>query len=238
MKKRLKINGVVMFLATVILAIFPAFFFRKNTSGALNAAAEIFGISFIFLGQLIRVSARGFKSENSRNGFDLIQSGPYSLVRNPMYLGIIFIGLGAVLMLFKFWVVIIFLCFFSLRYILLIYKEEKKLKLLFAEKYANYCKGVPRRIFPSMNALLYRDIHEYLPLKFRWIKKEVGSIIVVLALVILIESWQDLRYGGMRVYLNELSGLATVFILFICLAVYLINFTNNLNAADKSKDNL
>jgi len=238
MKKRLKINGIVMFLAVVILAIFPAIFFRRNAVGWDNSIAEIFGIGFILLGQLIRVSARGFKSENSKNGFDLVKTGPYSLVRNPMYLGIILIGFGAVLMLFKWWVVIIFLCFFYIRYILLVYKEEKKLKLSFAEKYADYCKDVPNRIFPSVEALFNRDMLQYLPLKLKWVKKEIGSIIAVLVLILLIESWEDLRYGGIGLFLKELLGLVIVFFLFVLLCVYLIRFINPDNVTDKSKDNI
>ena len=237
MKRRLKINGLVMFLATIILAIFPAVFFRKYSSGAINIFAEIFGITFILLGQLIRVSARGFKSDNSKNGSGLVKAGPYSLVRNPMYLGIILIGFGAVLMFFRPWAIIIFLCFFAVRYVLLIHKEERKLKLLFSKEYANYCKDVPHRLFPSLNELLDRGIYEYLPLKLKWVRKEIGSIVGVLSLVILVEAWEDLRYGGFQVYLMELTGLAATFILFICLAVYLISFSSNQNAADKSKNN-
>lgn len=238
MKKRLKINGIVMFLAAIILAIFPAIFFRRNTLGWDNGITEVFGIGFILLGQLIRVSARGFKSENSKNGFDLVRSGPYSLVRNPMYLGIILIGFGAVLMLFKWWVVIIFLCFFYIRYILLVYMEEKKLKLLFPQKYADYCKDVPNRIFPSLDVLLNKDILQYIPLKLKWVKKEVGSIITLLVLILLIELWEDLRYGGIGLFLKELFGLIIVFALFVFLCVYLIRFINPDNATDKSKDNI
>ena len=237
MKRRLKINGVVMFLATVFLALFPAFFFRRNIAGPLDGIIEVLGIAVVLLGQLIRVSARGFKSDNSRNGNLLVKSGPYSLVRNPMYLGIILIGLGAVLMLFKWWVVIIFICFFSIRYIMLIYKEERKLRSLFPEGYADYCKDVPHRILPPASVLLEKDIREYFPLKLKWIKKEIGSIIAVLALIFLIESWEDIRYGGIRVYLKDLLGLVTVFILFVCVAAYLIRFTADQNVTDKSKDN-
>jgi len=237
MKKRLKINGIIMFVATVILAAFPGFFYRRFTPGFMDSALEIFGLAFILLGQLFRVSSRGFKSENSKNGFGLVENGPYSLVRNPMYLGIILIGFGVVLILFQLWVVVIFLCFFAARYIILIYKEEKKLALLFHEQYTAYCQKVPQRVFPSINAFFNRDIHEYMLLKFTWIKKEAGSIITVLALVALVESFEDLRNGGLRVYLSELAYLAIVFLLFLFLMVHLINITNKFNGADKSKDN-
>jgi len=131
MKKRLKINGVIMFLAAVIVAVFPAMFFRRVNIGLWNEVAEVFGLALILLGQLIRISARGYKSENSGEGKALITNGPYSLVRNPMYLGVLLIGLGVVLMLFKLWVVLVFLAVFIIRYFLLIFKEEKKLAVLF-----------------------------------------------------------------------------------------------------------
>ncbi|MFA5286673.1 MAG: isoprenylcysteine carboxylmethyltransferase family protein [Candidatus Omnitrophota bacterium] len=233
MKKRLKINGLVMFLATIFLASFPAVFLRKDITGSSDNIAEVLGIALILLGQLIRVSARGFKAEHSKNGNVLIKGGPYSLVRNPMYLGIFLIGLGVVLMLFKWWVVAIFIVFFIIRYILLIYQEEKKLKSLFPESYSVYCKEVPRRICPSINALLERDICEYIPLKLKWIKKEIGAIIIVLFLVLLVESWEGIKYGGIKEYLKELTGISAVIFLFICLTGYLSWCTFNQNDSNK-----
>lgn len=233
MKKRLKINGVVMFLATLLLVAFPAFFLRKNITGSFDNAAEILGIALILLGQLLRISARGFKSDNSQNGNVLIKGGPYSLVRNPMYLGIFLIGLGVVLMLFQWWVVVIFIAFFTIRYIFLIFQEEKKLQTFFPENYPAYCKDVPRRIFPSINMLLNRDLCEYVPLKIKWIKKEIGSVIAVLFLVLLVESWEDIRHGGIREYLKELTGLLAIILLFMCLAGYLSWRTANQNGSSK-----
>ena len=221
MKKRLKINGLFMFLATVLLASSPAVFLRKNISGSSDNIAEIFGVAAILLGQLIRVSARGFKSEFSQNGNLLVKEGPYSLVRNPMYLGIFLIGLGVVLMLFKWWVVAIFIVFFIIRYILLIYQEENRLKSIFPESYSAYCKEVPHRMRPSLKLLLERDICEYLPLKLKWIKKEIGSIVTVLFLVLLVESWEEIKNGSLREYLKELIGISAVILLFICLVGYL-----------------
>jgi protein-S-isoprenylcysteine O-methyltransferase Ste14 len=234
MKKRLKINGLVIFLATVLLASFPALFLRRDVIRSFDTVAEIFGIALILLGQLIRVSARGFKSEYSKNGNVLIKGGPYSLVRNPMYLGIFLTGLGVVLMLFEWWVAGIFIVFFVIRYILLIFQEEKKLKSLFPESYHVYCKDVPHRIRPSISALLEKDISEYLPLKPKWIKKEIGPIILVLFLVLLVESWEDIKHSGMGEYLRELGGISAVIILFACLIWYLSRCTIDEN--DSGKD--
>jgi len=233
MKKRLKINGLVMFLATLLLAAFPAVFLRKDIAGSSDSIAEIFGIALILLGQLIRVSARGYKSEYSQNGNVLIKGGPYSLVRNPMYLGIFLIGLGVVLMLFQWWVVVIFIVFFVIRYLLLIYQEERKLKILFPVDYAAYCQDVPHRMRPSINALLERDIFEYIPIKLKWLKKEIGSIVAVLFLVLLLESWEDIKQSGIGEYLKELIGISVVISLFICLVGYLNRRTLNQNGADK-----
>ena len=102
MKKRLKINGIIIFCATIIVAFFPRVFFRNNGSGTiLEQYIEIMGFSLILLGQIIRVSARGYKAEHSRESQALIQAGPYQVVRNPMYLGIFLIGLGVVLAVFR-----------------------------------------------------------------------------------------------------------------------------------------
>lgn len=223
MKKRLKINGIIMSVTFVLVAVFPAIFFRQGAKSVTfwDQVAEMFGVACILLGQILRVSSRGFKAENSRNGNALIEAGPYSLVRNPMYLGIFFIGLGVVLMLFRWWALILFTIIFAIRYILLMFEEENKLIALFPEAYPAYCKKVPQRIKPSLRALLYRDISEYLPVKIAWIRKEIGTILAVLLPVLLIESWVDIKSRGINLYLQESTGVFAVIILFLCLIVYL-----------------
>ena len=221
MKKRLKINGIIMFLAAVVVVAFPTVFFRIESFNKWDRFAEIFGVAFILLGQLIRVSARGYKAENSKEGLALITGGPYSLVRNPMYLGILLIGLGVVLMLFEWWIVIVFLVIFIIRYLSLIFKEEKKLMILFPKDYLIYCKKVTHRIRPSMRDLLERDVSEYLPLKIVWFKKEIGSILAVLLITLLVESWEDIRGMGIRFYLREVTGIFVIILLFVGLVWYL-----------------
>lgn len=236
MKKRLKINGFIMFIAVFLVAVFPSVFFRYNSTGYFDEIAEILGIVFILLGQIFRVSARGYKSEHSQNGHSLIQGGPYALVRNPMYLGILLIGLGIVLMLFKWWAACIFLLVFAFRYLALIFKEEKKLRVLFPQDYPDYCAKVPR-ILPSLVALLKMDISEYLPLKLSWLKREIGPILAVLLIAFFIESWEDIRAEGIRIYFREAAAIIVTAILFIGLAMYLSKRTDSLtqDVSNKSK---
>lgn len=186
MKKRIKINGIIIFLACLLVIFFPNLFFRKVRFTPLEIFVQVFGLSLIFFGQLLRVSSRGFKSENSQAGHLLITGGPYALVRNPMYLGILLIGLGIVAVLFKCWVAVIFLLIFFLRYILLALREEKKLAAAFPKEYQDYCNKVPR-ILPKLDVALKIDIAKYLPIKLAWLKKEISSIIVVLFAVVLVK---------------------------------------------------
>jgi protein-S-isoprenylcysteine O-methyltransferase Ste14 len=226
MKKRLKINGFIMVLVIALITLFPKAFFRKVDVYLSDGAAEVFGIAFILLGQIFRASARGYKSENSQEGRILIQGGPYALVRNPMYLGILLIGLGIVLVLFEWWGVFIFLLVFAIRYISLIFKEEKHLEVLFPRIYPDYCKKVPR-ILPSLGMLSNKNISAYLPLKLSWVKKEIGSILTVLLITIFAESLEEIKSHGMRVYIAEALEIVLVITLFIYLIYYLIRRTNN-----------
>jgi protein-S-isoprenylcysteine O-methyltransferase Ste14 len=241
MKKRLKINGVIAFTLFLLIVAFPVAFLRQEDISSRERLAEIIGIALILLGQLIRVSSRGYKSEHSKNGIALIQSGPYSLVRNPMYLGVFLIGLGIVLMLFRLWVMVVFLLFFVTRYLPLIFKEEKKLQSLFPVEYPAYYRNVPYRIMPALSTLINKEIAEYMPLRLPWIKKEIGPILAVLFLALLLKSWEDIRHSGIRAYLQEAVGVFAVIVLFMCLVCYLSWRTAKLgknNDSDKGQNNL
>jgi len=178
------------------------------------------------LGQILRASSRGYKSEHSQEGGFLIQGGPYALVRNPMYLGILLIGLGIVALIFKWWVAGVFLVIFIIRYIRLIFKEEKKLLGIFGQAYQEYCSQVPR-ILPRIVTLLKTEIAEYLPLKLPWIKKEIGTILAILLPAVLLESWEDIKNEGLTQYCGEAIAIIITLALFIILAVYLSKKTSN-----------
>jgi len=227
MKRRIKINGVIIFLATVLIAAFPSLFIHTASEGLQGLVEDILGIALILSGQILRVSARGYKAEYSGQGKLLVQTGPYAIVRNPMYLGILLIGTGIVLVLFRLWVGVIFIIVFTFRYLLLIFKEEKKLLVLFPKEYPAYQKRVPR-IKPSFTFLLEKDITEYLPLKFVWLKKEIGTILAVLLATFLLEAWQDIKTVGIRAFSEETAAIIITILLFMGLVIYLNMRTESL----------
>lgn len=239
MKTRLKINGIIIFFVILSILILPEVFLRNGKVNYFDEVAQVFGMAFIILGQIFRASARGFKSERSQGGEALVKEGPYCLVRNPMYLGILFIGLGFVLMLFQWWVALIFLFIFIIRYILLIFKEEKKLMTVFGDEYSDYSRKVAR-ILPSLVRISGRDISEYLPLKLPWLKKEIGTMLAVLFIALFLKSFIDIKYKGINIYLQETLAVCLVIVLFICISVYLINRTESLkkDVSNKSKTTL
>ena len=189
MKKRIKINGIIMALAFILAVIFRKTFFRQAGSGWGENLLRIIGLISLLLGQVIRVSARGYKAEHSKNSHALIEGGPYQVVRNPMYLGILLIGFGVVLMLFNWWVVLLFLLIFTVRYFPLILSEEQKLRNMFPGTYEAYCRRVPRML-PRFTTLIKVGARECLPLKAVWFKKEINSIISLLIVILLFFLWK------------------------------------------------
>ena len=238
MKKRLKINGIIIVCAVIVVAFSPKFFFRNSPGGHGDEWMEVLGFALILLGQIIRVSARGYKAEHSCESQALIRGGPYQVVRNPMYLGIFLIGLGVVLVIFKWWALVIFILIFLIRYLSLIYKEEKKLLTIFPEAYKKYCKEVPR-IFPSLFHMVKLDISTYFPIKIVWFKKEIGSIVTLLLFVLLVESWEDIAKEGFAAYFKQSAGLFLTFILFTILVILLSRQANKRdgNSAGKGENN-
>lgn len=223
MKKRIKVNGTIISLVVVLLIAFPHLFFRSR----ISLAQEIFkaiGLFLVLLGQNLRISSRGFKAEFSKMGFALVCNGPYKLVRNPMYLGILLIGVGISLILFQWWVVILFLAVFLSRYLFLTLSEEEKLENMFKEEYRQYKLAVPR-IFPSPAVLLKKEISDFLPMKLSWLKKEIGSAIAVLSGIVILEFFVNLKNAPLEYRIMEITGLLVMLLFFVFLNVYLMEKT-------------
>ncbi|MBI3168288.1 MAG: isoprenylcysteine carboxylmethyltransferase family protein [Chloroflexi bacterium] len=75
---------------------------------------------------------------------ELVVSGLYKFVRNPMYDGVLLVILGHFLW-FGYWEILVYACVvFSAFTLFVMFYEEPKLKSKFGEAYENYLKDVPR----------------------------------------------------------------------------------------------
>jgi protein-S-isoprenylcysteine O-methyltransferase Ste14 len=220
MKQRIKINGITIIVGIAAIALFPGKIVRHSVS-SVDTVMKVSGMGLVLLGQLLRVSARGHKAENSRSGHRLIKDGPYSMVRNPMYLGIILIGAGTVLFALELWVALLFGALFVLRYRHLFIAEEELLQRSFGQEYTDYKKKVTR-LLPGFQIIFRKDIREYLPLKAAWFQRESLSIVLVLAACILIDLVKTEKLKGAKALAPESAVLVVVAALFMVFVLFLI----------------
>ena len=81
-------------------------------------------------------------------GHQLVTSGPYAIVRHPMYTGLIFSAVGSLLIYFT-WTTLLFAVFAPMiRFRAM--REETALAAEFGAQWQEYCQHVPA-FFPKMN---------------------------------------------------------------------------------------
>jgi protein-S-isoprenylcysteine O-methyltransferase Ste14 len=79
----------------------------------------------------------------------LVTSGPFSHVRNPLYVGnmMLYVGVGVMSLALFPWLQIVALIWFIFQYTLIVLEEERFLREKFGTEYEAYCKAVPRFLF-------------------------------------------------------------------------------------------
>lgn len=173
-----------MFLGLGAIILFSNRVFPNHRQAMPDEILSVIGTMFILFGFLFRISARGYKEENTSNGNALVKTGPYAVIRNPMYFGTFIIGSGVVVMLLELWFFFLFAAIFFMIYIPQMKKEEKVLLEKFGQEYKEYCKSTPK-YFPRFDYLA--RLNQYVSLKPFWIKKEINSLVITIIIVLLIE---------------------------------------------------
>lgn len=91
-----------------------------------------------------------FKGHGTPNPIDppkeLVSSGLYRYVRNPIYVGVLTIILGHFLWFKAVWMLVYAVVVFLVCHLFVTLYEEPTLKQRFGSAYENYCKSVPRWI--------------------------------------------------------------------------------------------
>jgi protein-S-isoprenylcysteine O-methyltransferase Ste14 len=111
---------------------------------ALGESIRFWGVAYA--GSLTRVTG-------SVGAPEVIVTGPFAYVRNPLYVGnmLTYIGIGVMSNALYPWLVIIAAVYFVFQYFQIVLGEEEFLAKEFGEEYSNYKKNVPRfipRIIP------------------------------------------------------------------------------------------
>lgn len=150
-KEKEKMTKVQIILKFYILGyLIPGFDYRFHWSSVPISIVIISNI-IVSVGLIIIVLVFKENSYTStvikiENGQDVISTGPYSVIRHPMYLGMLLITLFSPLALGSFWAIIPF--FFSIPYTILRIKNEEELLLKELPGYKNYCLKTRYRLVP------------------------------------------------------------------------------------------
>jgi len=154
-------------------------------------------VSFVGLG--IRVvtvghAPRNTSGRNTRRQIAdrLNTTGLYSVVRNPLYLGNFFMGLGPAMFAHTWWLVLIYLLVFWLYYERIIFAEETFLRQRFGQAFLEWAERTPAFL---------PHLRQYVPdaLPFCWrtvLRRECNGLLGVVATMFLFEVVGDLFYLG------------------------------------------
>jgi protein-S-isoprenylcysteine O-methyltransferase Ste14 len=134
----------------LIIAFLAAFFIRIHRPWSDWPIWRVLSAVLVLLGLGIRALADGFAGRHTRTeeieAPRLSTGGPYSFVRNPIYVGSMVIGLGMVGLLANWVALIPYLAVFAVFYFAVIPAEEQFLKRTFGRQYEEYCQNVSRML--------------------------------------------------------------------------------------------
>ena len=117
-----------------------------------------------------------------KKGKKLIKTGPYAIVRNPLYIGNITIAAGLSILSELIWIVPLVIIYVFILYHFVALYEEKKLLERWGEEYSAYLSKIPRWI-PNLKTLSLSRSGG-----FKWrdaIRSEIPSVYVSLFAILM-----------------------------------------------------
>ena len=131
---------------TPIPFIFALLYFAEPTRYTVAV-----GVPFIAIGEFLRIWAVGYAGASTRArtlgaARDLVTTGPYRYVRNPLYLGNFLLSFGVCLVANVYWLVAVLIVGYFSQYLPIIALEETYLLESCGQVYRAYRERVPRFI--------------------------------------------------------------------------------------------
>jgi protein-S-isoprenylcysteine O-methyltransferase Ste14 len=141
------------YTAIPLFAVMACVFWKEYEVDAITWSAGsvlvLCGATFRFWAvRHIGRSARTRSAKANR----LVTTGPYGLMRNPLYFGNMLVGLGACVLSELLWMLPIFLALFTFQYACIIAWEQDLLRQRFGQEYEEYARRVPA-FFPKLSNL-------------------------------------------------------------------------------------
>jgi len=185
MKQTLTLIGAFLFRNRGVLGI-PIFLVALFL-GKPNWYTLLAGSLVLAIGESMRVFSVAYAGAATRstelNARILVTSGPYAYVRNPIYLGNFFIGLGGIVILsgWLWWYIAIFIVLFWIYYGLIVLAEEDFLHKEFGMSYEAY-KDKVRRFIPRLKP--YRLGQHVVPDYSMSIRSERSTLLVLILILV------------------------------------------------------
>jgi len=146
-QKTIQIFGIIIFFSGFIMCGLDYRYHWSNMPVYLVIAANAIVLSgYIFVFLVLRENSYASRIIEVEKGQKVITTGPYAIVRHPMYLGVLVMYLFTPLALGSYWAVIFFLPLLPLLVSRLLNEEEKLLREL--PGYKEYCQKTRYHLIP------------------------------------------------------------------------------------------
>ena len=148
----------------------------------------VIGVPFIAAGELLRIWAVGYAGASTRArtlgaARDLVTTGPYSYVRNPLYLGNFLLSLGVCLLANVYWLVVVLIVGYFSQYLPIIALEEAYLLESCGSAYQTYREQVPRFV-PQFRSYPAPSDHDFsLARAIKSERRTLTAIVCVIGLI-------------------------------------------------------
>ena len=174
--------------------LFTMVLFARPTGTTLAA-----GFVLTLIGESIRFWGVAYAGSLTRvtgnvGAPEVVIAGPFSYVRNPLYIGniLMYTGVGVMANALTPWLVLVALAYFSIQYSLIVSLEEEFLEKEFGEGYIEFKKNVPR-FFPRFQSYKLPRQEQQKPGWQEAVRSErrtFQAIVLVMLLLLLIWSWR------------------------------------------------
>ena len=170
-------------LTAIPFILILVYFARPTFTSALVGAIPL------ILGEFLRLWAVGYAGGATRSrslgaASELVTTGPYAHVRNPLYLGNLLLSLGICVIANVYWMIIVLLVGYFIQYLPIIASEEAYLREFCGATYQTYYAAVPRFI-PCLRSYSSRSAHSFsFSRALRSEKRTLTAIACVVGLIV------------------------------------------------------